>query len=251
MRTPLRSAIALTCAVGLACGLAACGAVPAMPPSARTDYIPADAEPATIEEAQGNLTKYGFSEAQRMAVRVRNVGCSSVTRGTGFAIDSRTLITNKHVVAGTEQLQLNSFDGRDIAVTNSSVAAIADLALVRTEEDLDAFPVVAEKDPKIGDSLTIVGYPNGGALTVTSGVALEYTEDPLNENLGEVLLSDAPVEFGSSGSAVLDDEGRLVGVVYAKNSQNHSYIIPLSTLEDILTQDKGFQPQKAATCDNR
>lgn len=227
--------------------VSACSLVPNVPPQIPDSYVP-QTEPSPLEETQGNLTPYGFSEAQRMAVRVRNVTCTGITRGTGFALDSRTLITNRHVVEGARELQLSTYDGRDVSVTSSSVAAIADLALVRTNEDLDAFPVTADEDPAIDESLTVVGYPHGGALTVTSGEVLKYTKDPLNENLGKVIFSSAEVEHGSSGSAVLDSEGRLVGVVYAKNSSNASYIIPVSTLQKILTQDQGFEAQSNSTC---
>ncbi len=227
--------------------LSGCGIVPPLPPSVPENYVPSVAK-TTDSAKQGKLTAYGFSEAQRMAVRVRNVGCTTVTRGTGFAIDERTLITNRHVVEGTTTLQLSTYDGRDVDVTNSSVAAFADLALVRTKEDLDAFPILAANDPQPGDQLTIVGYPNGGALTVTSGEALYYQQDPLEENLGEVLVSDAEVERGSSGSAVLDSEGRLVGVVYAKSNTGHSFIIPVSSLLTILAGAEGFNAQKTTTC---
>ena len=86
---------------------------------------------------------------------------------------------------------------------------LADLAIVRTEDALPAAPELAEADPAIGDTVTVVGYPLGRALTVTTGQVLSSRTDPLNENLGEVLVTDAPVEPGSSGSAVLDREGRV------------------------------------------
>ncbi len=228
--------------------LAGCSLVPQFPPSIPESYVPT----VTIspeETVQGNLSAYGFSEAQRMAVRVRNVSCTGVTRGTGFALDSRTLITNKHVVEGTTLLQLNTYDGRDVSVTSSSLAPLADLALVRTTEDLDAYPVLADEDPEEGEPITVVGYPNGGELTVTSGTVIRYTNDPINQNLGEVIYSDAEVEHGSSGSAVLDSEGRLIGVVYAKNTSGASYIIPVSTLKTMLeASNDGFTAQENVSC---
>ncbi len=228
--------------------LSGCGVVPDFPPPIPDSYVPTVAVSAE-EAVQGNLSSYGFSEAQRMAVRVRNVSCTGVTRGTGFALDSRTLITNKHVVEGTTLLQLNTYDGRDVSVTNSSLAPLADLALVRTTEDLDAYPVLADADPEEGEPITVVGYPNGGELTVTSGTVIRYTNDPINQNLGEVIYSDAEVEHGSSGSAVLDSEGRLIGVVYAKNTSGASYIIPVSTLKKILAaDDEGFTAQENVSC---
>lgn len=227
--------------------LTSCSVIPARPPELPESYVPTAVESMSTTET-GNLTPYGFSEAQRMAVRVRNVSCTGVTRGTGFALDANTLVTNKHVVEGATTLQLNTYDGKDVSVTNTSIADLADLAVVRTSENLEAFPVIAEQDAEVGSPVTVVGYPNGGALTVTTGKVLRYLNDPLNQNLGEVIYSDALVEHGSSGSAVLDAEGRLIGVVYAKNTSGASYIIPASTLMSVMEQDRGFEDQKNASC---
>lgn len=219
--------------------LAGCGVLPAMPGPAPTDLVPTSA-PVATPSSSGNLSPDGFDAAQRMAVRIRNVGCNSLSTGSGFAIDDSTLITNRHVVADSANLQLSTYDGRDVAVTASSAAAIADLAVVRTADPLPSAPGLADADPDPGAEVTVVGYPEGGALTVTSGQVIGSTTDPLNENLGQVLVTNAEVEPGSSGSAVLDTEGRVVGVVYAKNSTGQSFVVPVSTLRQLLADDAAF-----------
>ena len=93
----------------------------------------------------------------------------------------------------------------------------------------------------------MVGYPEGGRLTVTSGSVIGGTTDPLNENLGEVLVTDAEVEPGSSGSAVLDADGRVVGVVYAKNTLDQSFIVPVSTLRSLLADVDAFVAAPSCT----
>jgi S1-C subfamily serine protease len=219
--------------------LAGCDVIPQMPGPTPSGFVPSEvAQPAPT--ASGNLSPDGFDAAQRMAVRIRNVGCGSVSTGSGFAIDPQTLITNRHVVADSAELQLSTYDGRDIAATTASTADLADLAIVRTTDELPAVPELAEADPVPGDVVTVVGYPQGGRLTVTSGTVIGGTTDPLNENLGEVLVTDAEVEPGSSGSAVLDSEGRVVGVVYAKNSLNQSFIVPVGTLRTMLEDTGAF-----------
>jgi len=218
---------------------AGCGVLPALPGPMPTDIVPSHA-PIAEPTQTGNLSVDGFDAAQRMAVRIRNIGCSSLSTGSGFAIDESTLITNRHVVADSDDLQVSTYDGRDIAVTAASIAGLADLAVVRTAQPLPAAPVLAESDPAPGDPVTVVGYPLGGQLTVTSGQVIGTTTDPLNENLGEVLITDAPVEPGSSGSAALDSEGRVIGVVYAKNSTGMSFVVPVSTLRAMLADDTSF-----------
>ena len=211
---------------------------PAQPGPLVTDFVPS--EPPVARSS--GLSPDGFDAVQRMAVRIRNVGCGSLSTGSGFAIDPTTLITNKHVVADSDELQVSTYDGHDIDVSAASTASIADLAVVRTAGELPSYPELAPSDPAQGDPVTVVGYPQGGSLTVTNGEVIGAATDPLNENLGEVLVTDAPVEPGSSGSAVLDTDGRIVGVVYAKNATGQSYIVPVSTLAALLADEAAFTP---------
>ncbi|RYV52510.1 S1 family peptidase [Pengzhenrongella frigida] len=242
--TPVRGGRLAAAAVAVLAA-AGCGILPPQPGPVPTDLVPSSV-PGPAPTATGNLSPDGFDVAQRMAVRIRNVGCNSLSTGSGFALDATTLITNRHVVADSADLQLSTYDGRDIAATAASTAALADLAIVRTVDELPAFPELAEADPQPGDAVTVVGYPQGGQLTVTSGRVMGATTDPLNENLGEVLVTDAPVEPGSSGSAVLDTQGRVIGVVYAKNADDMSFIVPVGTLREMLADESAFTP--SPTC---
>lgn len=225
--------------------LAGCSSftLPGDPP---TDLVPSSA-PFATPTSTGNLSPDGFDAAQRMSVRVRNVGCGSISTGSGFAIDEHTLITNKHVVADSAELQLSTYDGRDVTVATAASASLADLALVRTDDALPSATQLGDADPAPGDPITVVGYPEGGELTVTSGRVIGTTPDPLNSNLGEVLLTDAAVEPGSSGSAVLDSAGHVVGVVYAKNQAGQSFVVPVSTLRTILGDEGALIPTVACS----
>ena len=235
-----------SCAVcGLVTGVlvtfaaAGCGVLPELPDDVPGDVVPTLA-PSVGSSARENLSPDGFDAVQRMAVRIRNVGCSGLSTGSGFAIDEHTLITNRHVVADSEVLEVSTYDGRDLEVVAASIAGLADLAVVRTDDALPSYPQLADRDPVRGDTVLVVGYPQGGELTVTAGEVIGRTTDPLNENLGEVLVTDAPVEPGSSGSAALDTDGRVIGVVYAKTSDDRSLLIPLSTVHGLLADDRAF-----------
>jgi len=231
-------------AVLLAAALAGCGVLPALPPSVPDDVVPtavAPTGPAGSLDGAEALSPDGFDAVQRMAVRIRNVGCSGLSTGSGFAVDEHTLITNRHVVADSETLEVSTYDGRDLEVSAAGSASLADLALVRTTDPLPSYPTLADEDPRPGDAVTVVGYPQGGKLTVTAGEVIGPTTDPLHENLGEVLLTDAPVEPGSSGSAALDEQGRVIGVVYAKTSDDRSLLVPRSTLEQLLEDTGEFR----------
>ncbi len=238
----MRSPRALLAACAVAGLLAGCAALPDAPSPLPSDYVPA--APVADVAQQGNLSPDGFSQAQRMTVRVRNVGCDHLKTGTGFAYDAHTLITNRHVVEDTSEIQVTTYDGRTIAVTAASVAAVADLAIITTEESIGAGAVLAQEDPIEGDAITVVGYPNGGQLTTVSGVVLGATGDPLGAALGTVLATTAPVEPGSSGSPVLNERGEVVGVIYAKNEAEQSFMVPVSLLRTLLDEEQLLVPQQ-------
>ncbi|WP_449385341.1 trypsin-like peptidase domain-containing protein [Cellulomonas soli] len=134
-----------------------------------------------------------------------------------------------------------------MAASAASTASLADLAIVRTVDTLPAAPELAPADPAAGDPVTVVGYPLGGALTITSGTVVGTSTDPLHANLGDVLVTDAPVEPGNSGSAALDADGRVIGVVYAKSSDGFSYVVPVSTLRALLADESAFAPSPSCT----
>ncbi|WP_277212839.1 S1C family serine protease [Isoptericola croceus] len=240
MRPGARRATRFAALTAAAVVAGSCSVLPEMPPPVPRDVVPSVAPPTLAADGSDQLSPDGFDAVQRMAVRIRNVGCSALSTGSGFAVDEHTLITNRHVVADSESLQVSTYDGRDLDVSAASTAALADLAVVRTEDPLPSFPQIADEDPEQGDDVTVVGYPAGGRLTVTVGQVIGTTRDPLHENLGEVLVTDAAVEPGSSGSAALDDDGEVIGVVYAKTTDGRSLLVPQSTLREMLDDTSSF-----------
>lgn len=224
----------------------ACSVIPSSPSPLPTDYVPIVAPEAA--GPQGYLSPDGFSQAQRMTVRVRNVGCEELRTGTGFAINAHTLVTNRHVIENTRKLQVTTYDGHSVDVTAVSAASVADLAIVTIEEAMDAAPVLAQEDPGEGDEISVVGYPGGRQLTTVTGIVIGPAVDPLGTALGDVLATTAPVEPGSSGSPVLNEAGEVVGVIYAKNDSEQSFMVPVSMLRALL-HDESLLVEQQQTCD--
>lgn len=227
-------------AVVVALTLGGCAELPAMPEELPESYVPE--VPAPQVGSSGSLTPDGVAAAERMAVRVRNVGCGTLSVGSGFALDEHTVVTNRHVVEGSSELQVSTYDGNDIDVVTVASSPVADLALVRTTEPLPQVPGLAEGDPEDGTPVTVVGYPSGGALTTSSGTVLGRVPDPLSMGMDEVIVTDAQVVGGSSGSAALDADGRVVGVVYAGDDKGRSFLVPLSLLAELLADESAFAP---------
>lgn len=226
--------------------LAGCG-IPQHPTPLDTDYVPTVSASPSID--RGSLSPYGFTQAQRMTVRVRNIGCSGLSTGTGFAIDANTLVTNRHVVENSREIEVTTYDGRTIDVTATAVTTVADLAIVTTEQSIGVTSVLAQEDAAAGDAITVVGYPRGGQLTTVSGVVLGAVNDPLGSSLGTVVGTTAPVEPGSSGSPALNEAGEVVGVIYAKNDAEQSFMVPVSMLRSLIAQEGLLAPQPN-TCES-
>ncbi|QDB79792.1 trypsin-like peptidase domain-containing protein [Georgenia sp. 311] len=235
MRRPARAGVIAAATLALT----ACGVVPQLPGELPTDYVPEVPAPSVSDP--GALSADGVDAAERMAVRIRNVGCGELSTGSGFALDERTVITNRHVVADADRIQISTYDGREIDAVSASVADVADLALLRTAEPLATVPGLAEVDAEVGEPVTVVGYPRGGQLSTAQGSVLGYELDTLGSDLGMVGRTNAQVDHGSSGSAVLGSEGQVVGVVYAMDVWSNSYMVPVSTLHDLLAED-AFEP---------
>lgn len=215
--------------------LAGCGLLP-QPPDSR---VPSPAPDASGPTASAQV---GLTVMQRAAIRVRNVTCGGVGSGSGFALAEDLLVTNAHVIEGASVLQLNTYDGREIEVETSAAATVADLALVRTVQPLPDVVPIAEADPVVGDEVSVAGYPGGGPLRISTGTVLGYTEDALGVNLDQVFAFDAEVAPGSSGSAVVNADGRVVGVVYAVSDRQVAYAVPVSVLHTLLATPEVLVP---------
>lgn len=222
-------------------------AMPSEPVALPSNFIPPAHPQTSSPPNDGVLTPEGFTASDQMTLRVRNVGCGkTVETGTGFAIDENTVLTNRHVVMNASEIELDTFDYRRIKVAEALITDIADIAILKTEDPLDGLPELRESDPEIGQAVSIVGYPLGNEITTTDGVVLGMTSDPLGLHDKQVFATDAVVDHGSSGSAVLDEDGGVVGVVYAKNGAGQAFFIPISTVQDLLEDEADFEA--APTC---
>jgi len=178
--------------------------------------------------------------AEEMTVRVRNVSCDGIWVGSGFAIAPRVLLTNRHVLAGASELEINTWDGEDDSVGTAFVGALGDLGVATTDRPL---PKVARfgLPAKAGDLVTVVGYPLGGPLTLAQGTVIDRVDGaPFGIN-GAVLRLTAAVEHGNSGGPVLDSQGHVVAVVFAiETATGFGLAIPIDTVA-ALVRAGGFQ----------
>jgi S1-C subfamily serine protease len=192
---------------------------------------------------------------EKLTLRIRNISCGEGSIGSGFAVNAHTLITNRHVIAGAAALQADTWDGQtiDLDVSQAATGVLVDIGVIHVAQSL---PVVATPgpEPPVGAPVTAVGYPLGGALTITHGKVLAYlngnTLNPAIASSGRVMEVSAPVKHGNSGGPLLDSRGRLVGVVFAAQpgatyttSSGITYVLTLSSIDQLLQQGGGAAVQ--------
>lgn len=232
-------------------GLGGCRLAPVpLPPTAPSSAssIARSYAPSIPTTDPDPIAATGFTAYEQAALRVRNVSmeCGGVSTGSGFAIANHVFVTNRHVIGGAALLQVSTYDGHDLEVATSGAVVIADLALVWTEDPLPATIPLAPKNPVVGTDVTAVGFPLGGPLTTTNGKVVGYAPDPIGESNLPMLMNDAPIKHGSSGGPLINDQGQIVGVVYAHDG-NMSVAVPVDVLRQVLSAPSNYS--HSAACD--
>jgi S1-C subfamily serine protease len=172
--------------------------------------------------------------ARSLTVRVRNRSCEGVGVGSGFALTPHVLITNRHVLAGADALEVATWEGRSHSVSYAEVGVLGDLGVVQVAGRL---PTTGRygRPPRAGDSVTAVGYPLGGELTLSQGTVVDRVDGRDFGVPGEVLRISAHVRPGNSGGPLLDRRGRIVGIVYAREiATGLGLVIPVDTIKRLI-----------------
>lgn len=135
--------------------------------------------------------------------------------GTAVAIRSGGyLITALHVIDQSEDILVRLRDGRLLPATEVGRDPLTDLALLQVEDDLPSLAYGPE--PTLGDEVCAVGNQFGLGLSVTCGVVSATRRSGIGFNgIEDFVQTDAVVNPGASGGALVDREGRLVGVLSA------------------------------------
>ncbi|MET0417686.1 MAG: trypsin-like peptidase domain-containing protein, partial [Actinoplanes sp.] len=137
--------------------------------------------------------------------------------GSGVVIGSDGLIlTNNHVIAADGSVSVRLSDGRTVPAQVVATDAAHDLALVQATGLSGLTPVTfgADDSVAVGDTVLAFGAPLGLENTVTSGIvsALDRQVDTGSEKLTGLLQTDAAINQGNSGGALVDTSGHVVGI---------------------------------------
>lgn len=186
-------------------------------------------------------------ELQQPVVLIRSFGRGfeqGIRQGTGFNIHENGLVvTNRHLVDGASFLSIHFRDHGVFYATQWFVHPYADLAIIQLDgEHLPTASLQRGGLPRIGSPVLVIGNPLGFARTVTQGTILSYGRMlGYNGGLVPVMVVDATVHAGSSGSPVFDREGRVVGIIFAQIPAEGSdpirgLAVPVSALLQLLAE---------------
>lgn len=170
--------------------------------------------------------------AQQVTVRIRSLGCRELGVGSGFVLPGGVVVTNRHVLDQPREVTVNTWDGRSFDVDVLGVAVDSDLAVLQLDPDVD-LPVaeVREEPVRVGEPVIAVGYPGGGPASISTGEVVSLVEGELLDEPSDVIRVDATIRQGNSGGPLLDEEGRVIGVVFALDvNSGDGLAVPVETL---------------------
>jgi serine protease DegQ len=162
--------------------------------------------------------------------------------GSGVIVSSEGyILTNFHVVEGADAIEVGLADGRKAAARIVGTDPETDLAVIRIgARDLPVMVLAEPDEARVGDVVLAIGNPFGVGQTVTMGIISAVGRNNLHINHFENFIqTDAAINFGNSGGALVDIRGNLLGINSAIYSQTGGSIgigfaIPVSTARNVL-----------------
>jgi S1-C subfamily serine protease len=167
--------------------------------------------------------------------------------GSGVILEDGYVVTNHHVIEGATTSRIVLQDGRTYDAEIIGSDAITDLAVLKVEIDgLTPIDFGSTEDLTIGRMAVAVGNPLGqeGGASLTVGVISALSRTVAFNNspaLYGMLQTDAPITSGSSGGALVDENGNLIGITAAigvsqAGAEGIGYAIPVELVERVTKE---------------
>ena len=152
---------------------------------------------------------FGTPPMQQRERRVSNLGSGVITDAQNGYV-----ITNSHVIAGADEISVRLHDGRAFDAEIVGVDEDADIAVVRiAAEQLQHIDIGNSDALRVGDFVVAIGNPFGLGQTATSGIISALGRTGLNiEDYEDFIQTDASINQGNSGGALVNLRGELVGI---------------------------------------
>ncbi|MGB9098805.1 serine endoprotease DegP [Erwinia sp.] len=166
--------------------------------------------------------------------------------GSGVVIDAAKgyVVTNNHVVNNATKIQVQLSDGRKYDAKVIGKDPSSDIALIQLidAKNLTAIKIADSDDLRVGDYTVAIGNPYGLGETVTSGIVSALGRSGLNvENYENFIQTDAAINRGNSGGALVNLNGELIGIntaILAPDGGNIGigFAIPSTMVKNLTAQ---------------
>lgn len=164
--------------------------------------------------------------------------------GSGVIVDgSGHVVTNNHVIADASEIRLQLSDGRVAAATVVGADPESDLAVLKVAlVDLPVMPLGRSDELRVGDVVLAIGNPLGLSQTVTQGIVSATGRGQLGVTTFENFIqTDAAINLGNSGGALVNAKGELVGIntavlARALQTEGIGFAIPVNLVRGVVQQ---------------
>ncbi len=171
--------------------------------------------------------------------------------GSGVIIsEDGYIVTNNHVVESASSLKVKLYDGRTFEAKVIGTDPTTDIALVKIEEgNLPTIPFGSSDELRLGEWVLAIGSPFDLQSTITAGIvsakARQLDVIPSEFRIESFIQTDAAVNPGNSGGALVNTQGELIGINTVIKSQTGSYIgysfaVPESIVKKVVMDLKEF-----------
>ncbi|MFN7779174.1 MAG: trypsin-like peptidase domain-containing protein [Betaproteobacteria bacterium] len=169
--------------------------------------------------------------------KVSGLGSGVIATADGY------VLTNNHVIEGADEILVALSDGRRVEAELVGTDPESDVAVLKI--DAPSLPAIAfgrAEDLKVGDVVLAIGNPFGVGQTVTAGIVSALGRNNLGINRYENFIqTDAAINQGNSGGALVDARGRLIGIntaIYSRTggSIGIGFAIPATLVADVMGQ---------------
>ena len=200
---------------------------------------------AAVRDSVVTITSEGLASRGLQTIPSTGVGSGIVLTSNGY------ILTNRHVVQGSQSLTVELADGRQFGATVIKISDDQDLALIKIDAGGLSAAVIGDPSKlQVGQTAVAIGSPLGtftesvtrGIISATGRtitVGDESTGRP--ETLTGLLQTDAAINPGNSGGPLLDASGAVIGINTAVSTQAEGlgFAIPISAAAPLIAQATG------------
>jgi len=196
----------------------------------------------SMESARGLSEAFQFAsrKASPAVVSIRSGRGSARAQGSGVILADGVIVTNFHVVRGSNRVGVTLSDGRDFAGVVLGTDQEADLAVVGIDADDLTVARLRSTEVSVGEWALAIGNPLGYGHTVTAGIVSGKGRSGLRiANYEDFIQTDAAINPGNSGGPLVDIEGRVLGINTAVGTSSGDafglgFAIPVHIVSKVL-----------------